>query len=67
MSISTSQLKVHSISAYQYICITYIFTKYLDTTTIRENSTFHKTKSTHDMIFTKSDDSTSDKQVELLS
>ena len=45
---------------------TSVVAKYLDTITINENQIFHKTNITHDMIFTKEDDSTSEQQVEVL-
>ena len=41
--------------------------KYLDTTTIKENSKFYKNTLPHDMIFTKEDTSTNDEQVEVMS
>ena len=50
MSISISQLKKQYISVDQAIHATSIVTKYLDTTTIKENPKFHKTTFTHDMI-----------------
>ena len=53
MSIKISQLKDHSVSMDQDIYATYIVTKYLDTTTIKESSKFRKTTLPHDMIFTK--------------
>ena len=42
-------------------------TKYLDTATIKENSKFHNTTLTHDIIFAKEDYSTSYEQMEELS
>ena len=56
MSIMISQLKDHSISVAQYIYVTYVVEKYLETSTKKENSKFHKTTLPHDMIFTKEDD-----------
>ena len=63
MSIRISQINYHSISVDQTRYATSYITKYLDTDTIKEISKFHKTTLTHDMIFTKDDDSTSDEQV----
>ena len=40
--------------------------KYLDTSAIKENSKFHKTTVPHDMVFTKEDTPTSEKQAEAL-
>ena len=45
---------------------TYVVAKYLDTSTIKESSKFHKTTLPHYIIFTKEDASTSDEQVEVL-
>ena len=42
-------------------------TKYLDTTTMKENPKFHKTNLTYDIIFAKEDYSTSYEQMEVLS
>ena len=53
ISIRISQLKYYYISIYQARYATYIVERYLDTATMKENSTFHKTKLSHDMIFTK--------------
>ena len=46
---------------------TAVVSKYLDNSTIKENSKFHETKLTHYIIFTKQYASTSDEQAELLS
>ena len=59
-SIGLSQINDHSISVYQSRYATSGVTKYLDTATIKENSNFHKTTLTHDMISTKQYASTSD-------
>ena len=44
-----------------------MFSKDIYTATTKENSYFHKTNLTHDMIFTKEDASTRDEKVGLLS
>ena len=67
MYIRISQIKYHSISVYQARYDTSIVAKYLDTATIKENSKYHKTTLPHDVILTKEDSFTSDKQVEILS
>ena len=46
---------------------TSVVDKYLDTAIIKENSKFHKTTLTHDIIFTKEDASDSEERVEVLS
>ena len=66
MSIRISQLKDHYFSVDQDGYYTSAVAKYLDTSTIKENSKFHKTTLPHDMIFTKEYASTSDEQMELL-
>ena len=66
MSIRISQLNYHSISVHQDRYDTSDITKYLSTTTIKENQNFHKTTLSHDMIFTREDNSASEKQVEVL-
>ena len=63
MYIRMSQLKVNYISVDQAIYDKYVVAKYLDTSTIKENSKFHKTTLPNDMILTKEDASTSDEQV----
>ena len=67
MFIGISKLEDHSISVDQARCDSSIVEKYLDSATIKETSKLYKTTLTHDMIFTKEYDSTSDKQVELIS
>ena len=59
-------MKDHSISMYQAIYATSIFAKYLDTAKVNTSKTFYKTTFPSDMIFTKSDASTSDEQVDNL-
>ena len=66
MSIIISQLKDHSISVDQARYATSIVAKYLDTATVKVSDKFYKTKLPADMIFTKEDVSTSDKQIEKL-
>ena len=63
ISIRISKLKDNSISLDQARYATSVVEKYLDTATIKENSRFHKTNLPHDIILTKEDASTSDKQV----
>ena len=53
MYFGISKLKDHYISVDQDRYATSVVTKYLDTETIKENTKFHKTTLTHDMIFTK--------------
>ena len=64
MSIRISQLKDHSISVDQDRYATSIVEKYLDNTTVKAKTKFYKTNLPSDMIFTKSDTSTSDDKVE---
>ena len=59
-------MKDHSISVYQARYATYIDAKYLDTTTVKTSTKFYNNTFPSDMIFTKSDASTSDDQVEKL-
>ena len=59
-------MEYHSISVGKAIYATSIVSKYLDTSTVKESTMFYKTTFTYDMIFTKSDASTSDGQVEKL-
>ena len=66
MSIRISHLKEHSISVDQARYATSIVAKYLDTATVKASNKFYKTTLPSDMIFTKEDVSTSDKQVESL-
>ena len=58
-----SQMKNCSISLDQARYATSIVEKYLDTSTVKASKIFYKTALTSDMIFTKSDASTSDEQV----
>ena len=67
MSIRISQLNYHSISVDQARYATSVVAKYLNTDTIKENSNFHKTTLSHDIIFTTEDAYASDEQVEVLS
>ena len=50
----------HSIEVDQAIYATYIVAKYLNTATVKTSKKFYKTTLSSDMIFTKSDESTSD-------
>ena len=65
MYIRISQLKEHYISVCQARYDTYVVAKDIYTAIIKENSKFHKTTLTHDLIFTKEDYSTSDEQLEV--
>ena len=67
MSIMISLMKDHSISLDQARYSTSIVAEYLDTATVKASNCFHKTSLPYDMIFTKTDASTSDEQVEKLS
>ena len=60
MSIRISQLKDHSIYVDQARYATSIFSKYLDTATVKASKTFYKTTLPSDTIFTKEDVSTSE-------
>ena len=53
MYIGISQRKDRSISVDKSRYATSFVTKYLDTSTIKENPNFHKTALPHDIIFTK--------------
>ena len=66
MSTRISQMKDHSISVDQAIYATSIVAKYLDTATVKASTKFYKTTVPSDMIFTKTDTSTSDEKVEKL-
>ena len=66
MSIRISHMKDHYISVDQARYATSIVEKYLDTATVKASTNFHKTTFPSDMIFTKADKSTSDKQVDKL-
>ena len=57
-------MKDYSIFVYPDIYVTSIVTKYLDTSTVKKSKTFHKTTFKYDIIFTKSDASTSDEKIE---
>ena len=59
-------MKYHSISLDQARYATYIVAKYLDTYIVKITANFYKTNLPSDTIFTKSDASTSDEQVEKL-
>ena len=63
MSIRIYQMKDHSISVYQAGYFTSIVEKYLDTATVKKSKKFYNINLPSDMIFTKSDTSTSDEQV----
>ena len=58
------QMKDHFISVDHARYATSIVAKYLDTATVKVSKTFYETTFPADMIFTKEDVSTSDKQVE---
>ena len=60
MSIRISQMKDNSISVDQAIYDTSIVAKYLDTATVKASTKFNETTLPSNMIFTKSDASTSD-------
>ena len=66
MSIGISQINHHYVSLDQARYATSVFATYLDTSTIKENSRFHKTTLTPDMIFTKEYSYTIDEQVEVI-
>ena len=59
-------MKDHSISVDQARYATSIVAKYLYNVTVKSSTNFYKTNFSSDMIFTKSDTSTSDEQVEKL-
>ena len=67
MTIMISLLKEHYISADQSRYDKCMFAKYLYTSTIKDNSKFHKSTLPHDMISTEEYASTIDEQVEVLS
>ena len=58
-------MKDLSISVDQARYATSIVEKYLDTDTVKASTKFHNTNLLSDIIFTKSDASTSDEQVEM--
>ena len=66
MPIIISQIKDHAISVYRAIYDTSNMDKYLDTATVKKSKFFYKNTYPSAMIFTKSDESTSDEQVEKL-
>ena len=66
MSIRISQMKDHSISVYQARYATSVVAKYLDTATFKASTNFYNTTLPSDIIFAKSDASTSDEQDEKL-
>ena len=53
MSISISKRKDYSVSMYQARYAISAIVEYLDTVTIKENSKFHNTTLSDDMVFTK--------------
>ena len=59
-------MKDHSIYVYQARYDTSIVAKYLDTATYETSTNIYKTTLPSDMIFTKTDVSTRDEQVEKL-
>ena len=61
-----SHMKDNYISVDQDRYANSIVSKYLDTATVKTSEKFHKATLTSDMIFTKSDASTSDEKVENL-
>ena len=63
-SIRIYEMKDHSISVDQAIYATSIVTKYLDTSKVKISIKFNKTTFKYDMIFTKSDASTSDEKID---
>ena len=66
MSIRIYQMKDRSISVDQARYATSVFTKYLDTATVKTRTKFYMTTFPSDMIFTTANTSTSDEQVEKL-
>ena len=63
MSIIIYNIRDNSIYVDQDIYATSIVAKYLDTATVKASKKFYNTTLSSDMIFTKSDASTSDEQV----
>ena len=59
-------MKDHSISVDQARYATSIFSKYLDTATVKESTKFYNTTLTSDIILTKDDTSISDEKVDKL-
>ena len=66
VSIRISQMKDHYILVYQDIYATSIVYKYLDTVIFKTSTNFYKKPFTSDIIFTDSDASSSDEQIEKL-
>ena len=66
MYIITSQRTYYSFSVDQNSYATSVGSKYLDTTTIKENSKWCKTNFPHDMVFTKEDTFIRDEQVKAI-
>ena len=66
MSIRIYQMKYHPIYVNQAKYSTHIAEKYLDNATVKVSTKFYKTTLPADIIFTKEDVSTSDKQVDKL-
>ena len=64
MPIIIYQMKDHSIPADQERYANSVVAKYLDTATVKASMKFHKTTLPSDMIFIKTDTSTSDERVE---
>ena len=64
VSIRNFQMKDHSITVDQARYATSIVAKYLDTTTVKASTKFYNTTFPYDMILTKSDEYTSDDQVD---
>ena len=56
-------MKYYSNSVYKAIYVTYFVAEYLDTVPVKTSAKFCRTTLPYDMIFTKSDASTSDEQV----
>ena len=63
MTIRISQMKGHSVYVDQDRYATYVVVKYLYTATVKACTKFYKTTLPSDVIFTKYDSSTSNKQV----
>ena len=57
-------MKDYSIFVYPDIYVTSIVTKYLDNSTVKRSIKCYKTTFKYDMIFTKSDASTSDEKID---
>ena len=59
-------MKDYSISVDQARYANYVLAKYLDTVKVKSSTKFYMTTLPFDIIFTKSDASTSDEQIEKL-